>query len=177
MQITSWSVKMLLITADIHSSTTALKAITDIARSKKVKQVLIAGDLCPPTNPLFMRYLGRLPTLTLVRGNSDNTYHFAQARMNLPPLVQTLAYQGRTITLTHGHIEVPFAVGGVVVTAHTHIPHLHEDEKGTLWVNPGSPSTPRSDSGPTYALLDSEGVGIYHLNDHSLLLYHRFTSS
>ena len=165
---------MLLITADIHGSTTALKAIADRVRSQRVEQVLIAGDLCPSTDPLFMHYLKRLPNLTLVRGNSDNTYHFDQVRMTLPPLVRTLEYQGRTITLTHGHLEVSFTKGGIVITAHTPVPHLHADEENTLWVNPGSPTSPRSNTGSTYALLDQEGVGIYHLRDHSLLHYHRF---
>ncbi|MGI6437860.1 MAG: metallophosphoesterase family protein [Spirochaetales bacterium] len=168
---------MLLITADIHGSTEALKEIVDIAASRKVEQVLIAGDLCPREEPVFASLLSRLPGLVLVRGNSDASYQFAQARIHLPPLVRTLSYQGLPITLTHGHVDVPYTVGGIVISGHTHIPHLKKDADGTLWLNPGSPSRPRSSSGATYALIDTEGVGIHRLKTHSPFLYHRFKSS
>ena len=168
---------MLLITADIHGSTEALKDIVDIAASLKVEQVLIAGDLCPQEGSTFASLLSRLPGLVLVRGNSDSSYQYAQARIHLPPLVRTLIYQGLPITLTHGHVDVPYTVGGIVISGHTHIPSLKEDWNGTLWLNPGSPSRPRSSSGATYALIDPEGVGIYRLRNHSPFLNHRFKSS
>ncbi|NLZ77371.1 MAG: YfcE family phosphodiesterase [Spirochaetales bacterium] len=168
---------MLLITADIHGSTEALKELVDIAESRRVERVLVAGDLCPREDPVFASLLSRLPGLVLVRGNSDISRQYARTHIHLPPLVRTLTYLGRPITLTHGHVDVPYTVGGIVISGHTHIPHLEEDRKGTLWLNPGSPSRPRSSSGATYALIDKAGVRIHRLGDHSPLLSHRFASS
>ena len=167
---------MLLITADIHGSTEALKDIVDIAASLKVEQVLIAGDLCPQEGSTFASLLSRLPGLVLVRGNSDSSYQYAQARIHLPPLSEPFI-KGFRSPLTHGHVDVPYTVGGIVISGHTHMPSLKEDRNGTLWLNPGSPSRPRSSSGATYALIDPEGVGIYRLRNHSPFLNHRFKSS
>lgn len=168
---------MLLITADLHGSLQGLEALVDVTHEYDIEQVLIAGDLCPSGNPQFLTLLARLPHRVLVRGNSDSSYQYEQANLLLPPLVLNIAYQGIPITLTHGHLDVPYTVGGIVISAHTHIPHLYEDEEHTLWVNPGSPARPRSAMGPTYALLTEDEVGIYQIGSNDQLFCHRLNRS
>ncbi len=168
---------MLLITADLHGSLQSLEALVDVTHRYDIEQVLIAGDLCPSGNPQFLTLLARLPHRVLVRGNSDSSYQYEQANLLLPPLVLNIAYQGIPITLTHGHLDVPYTVGGIVISAHTHIPHLYEDEEHTLWVNPGSPARPRSAMGPTYALLTEDEVGIYQIGSNDQLFCHRLNRS
>ena len=168
---------MLLITADLHGSLQALEALVDVTHRYDIEQVLIAGDLCPKSDPQFLTLLAHLPNRVLVRGNSDSPYQYSQANLALPPLILTLEYCGFPITLTHGHLDVPYTIGGIIISAHTHIPHLYEDEKHTLWVNPGSPARPRSAKGPTYALLTEDEVGIYQTGSNDQLFSHRLNRS
>lgn len=133
--------------------------------------VLLGGDLCPPENPLFSLSLANSPVEILqVRGNCDSSYDFSKAQIFFPPLTRKIPFGKRTILLTHGdRYPSPYGLGlqrgDIFISGHTHTPQLHTDAMGIICVNPGSPTFPRNTLGPTYGILDAEGIRILSFRD------------
>lgn len=163
----------LLIASDIHGSIEDLDHTLEAARKHRVKALLIAGDICPTDNPLFSQLLrSEIPT-HVVRGNCDHQWGFSRANIPLPPLMITHQWRGRTVFMTHGDREFDLQAlgvqpGDIIVTGHTHVPHLDIDTDQVIWLNPGSVSQGRSRWGATYALLDHRGATIYRLKNDSI---------
>lgn len=164
-----------LITADLHGSTAALEAILRRCEAEGASSLIIAGDLCPPDDPLFASLLQQAPSPLIVRGNCDSSYAFSRARLPLPPRILSTTIFGRTVVITHGDLEVDFGpwsltTGDIIVVGHTHVPGLYLDEAQILTINSGSPVLPRSAFGPTYARLDATEASIHRLGDGSRCL-------
>lgn len=72
-------------------------------------------------------------------------------------------YEGLSFVVVH---QRPYLAGerfDVGVFGHTHVPVCEEQPNGSLLVNPGSPTFPRSSSGPTIARLKvQDGIVLSH---------------
>jgi len=163
-----------LITSDIHGSLRVLERLFDKARTFNVDAILIAGDLCPPDNPLFSALLHQEIPIHLVRGNCDSSYEFSSAALPLPPLVWKTAWKGRELVMTHGdRFPSPYGLdlkkGDIFLYGHTHVPKVQQNAEGILMINPGSPTYPRTSLGPSYAILDGEGVSVRAFDDDRFL--------
>ncbi len=146
-----------------------------------VSEILHAGDICVPR---VLAELGKIAPVTAVRGNRD---WFRQPRL---PLHRTLAYEGVTIGLTHGHLswrgylsdkwryltrgpqtyrafaEKALSVFpadiDVVIFGHNHAPY-NKRHGQTLVFNPGSATVPNPlERGlrPSVGLLKIEGAQV-----------------
>ncbi len=152
-----------LVTADIHSDAKAINTLIDIAEKENIDAVLIAGDLCPK-NLDFMR-LSEIRYIA-VRGNSDFLWDYRDMELCIPKDYAILSLNENThIAMTHGHLmsdasEIPYPLkkGDILITGHTHVPKLQEGRDGIIYLNPGSPSRPRSEDGPTYAVISDEAI-------------------
>lgn len=92
-----------------------------------------------------------------VRGNCD-------AGGNAP-LELLLNLSGRNFLITHGHkydvkmgikqlmLKAHSSNANVVLFGHTHIPEIF-DEGNILFMNPGSPSFPKTRKGPTFGIIE-----------------------
>ena len=160
----------IILSSDIHGSLPALNQLLERAKEHQAPTLLIAGDLCPSEDPAFVSLLHSGPHVVLVRGNCDNGYAFNQAKLPLPPLSRSIPYNDCTLLLTHGdRFPSPYGFslkrGDMFVFGHTHHPKVQRDKDGILLINPGSTTFPRTPLGPTYAVLDHEGVSIRSLDD------------
>ena len=79
---------------------------------------------------------------------------------------------GRNVIITHGDRlyidDFNLNAGDVFISGHTHVPELRM-EGGIYLVNPGSPSRPRSSSGPTAALFEEDRLSLLSLLDLTIL--------
>jgi len=161
----------LLFSSDLHGSLPALKELLEKAKKMQAKALLLAGDLCPPENPMFSLTFSNSETpIILVRGNCDSAYDFDLAHIALPPITRKLSFALRNIVMTHGDRH-PSPYGfemkknDIFISGHTHTPKLFEDSQGIICVNPGSPTYPRTSWGPTYGVLDETGISIRNFNN------------
>lgn len=157
--------------SDLHGSLQSLTLLLEKAEKLNASKLLLGGDLCPPENNLFKLALANSPREILhVRGNCDNAYDFSKAQLPLPPLFHKFKFGDRTILLTHGDkYPSPYGLGlergDIFISGHTHTPQLHTDAMGIICVNPGSTTFPRNILGPTYGVIDSNGIRILSLKD------------
>ncbi|MCR4399423.1 MAG: metallophosphoesterase [Syntrophomonadaceae bacterium] len=141
--------------ADTHGDIAGLLAVL---RCQRVEEVWHAGDFLRDGEALAAA-LG-LPLRGVV-GNCD--------RDQPGPEELVFAVHGRRVLLTHGHrqrvkshllalmMRAREVGADIVVFGHTHLP-LVEEERGILFINPGSAGLPRAGAAPTWALLEIEGA-------------------
>lgn len=151
-----------LITSDIHGDKEGIKLLEKITSIFNIKMILSSGDQCPsPYTPFYS-------SLVSVRGNSDSSYYYIDSP--LPPLYREITIFNRRIIMTHGHAmkssDFKLKKGDIFIEGHTHTPHLFE-KNGIYFLNPGSPSRPRSSEGPTAALLFESFLTLLRLIDFS----------
>ena len=160
----------ILVFSDVHGDETAMMRIKEAEKELETNMLLSLGDLCPdPYNPLWRGIVG-------VRGNMDRFYEYVD--LPFPPRELILSQEGRRIIAIHGH-EYPSITperGDIVLYGHTHVPKLEERE-GVYYFNPGSPSRPRSSSGPTFGVLDKESFSLFSLLDFKRISTLIFSSS
>ena len=160
----------ILVFSDVHGDETAMMRIKEAEKELETNMLLSLGDLCPdPYNPLWRGIVG-------VRGNMDRFYEYGD--LPFPPRELILSQEGRRIIAIHGH-EYPSITperGDIVLYGHTHVSKLEERE-GVYYFNPGSPSRPRSSSGPTFGLLGNESFSLFSLLDFKRISTLIFSSS
>lgn len=149
-----------LITSDIHGSLEGLELVRNAASRLKADGIISAGDQCPSSpDPLWSR-------LIAVRGNCDRFYEYDC--IPFPPISREMRIYGRNVIITHGDRlcadDFSLEAGSVFISGHTHVPELRKEGDAYL-VNPGSPSRPRSSSGPTAALLEEDRLSLLSLLD------------
>lgn len=154
-----------LIVSDIHGSEEGVQLIERAKEHFNAEGIISAGDQCPAGYRLsFWR------SLIAVRGNSDRFYEYED--IPFPPLTREERIYGHRMTITHGdrYSFEDFALDpdDIFIYGHTHVPVL-EKRNGVYVVNPGSPSRPRSSSGPTAALFDESFLALFSLLDFSFL--------
>lgn len=110
--------------------------------------IIHAGDF---NTPAVYRAFQQLGPLKAVRGNTD----YASALRQLPK-TEVVQAAGVFIYVIHDLLEMeidPRAAGfQVVIHGHLHIQEARQ-RNGVLYLNPGSPSSPRGGSNPGAALL------------------------
>lgn len=160
----------ILVFSDVHGDETAMMRIKEAEKELETNMLLSLGDLCPdPYNPLWRGIVG-------VRGNMDRFYEYGD--LPFPPRELILCQEGRRIIAIHGH-EYPSITperGDIVLYGHTHVPK-QEEREGVYYCNPGSPSRPRSSSGPTFGVLDNESFSLFSLLDFKRISTLIFSSS
>ena len=124
------------------------RALTVFER-EAVEAILHAGDI---GGPEILWELNAIAPVTAVMGNND---HAGVVGWPLDPIVR-VRFGGHSLAMVHvlGHLKpIPEDVH-VVVHGHTHVASAARDlRSGSLCVNPGSVSRPRSGSGRSVGLL------------------------
>ena len=114
--------------------------------------IIHAGDF--DTNQVFSRF-DNLGQLKAVRGNMDH-----QSDLIRLPQTEMIQVGKIFIYVIHNLLDLdvdPRATGfQVVVHGHLHVPEC-VDRQGILYLNPGSPTSPRRGSRPGAALLQIKG--------------------
>jgi len=104
--------------------------------------IVHAGDICSPSD---YRTLQRIAPVRLCLGNNDWGYDYD------PAVKKTVFFYGAGLLweINHYRERLKLATGVAVgVCGHTHRPFV-ETVDGTVVMNPGSPTHPRSQIGPT----------------------------
>lgn len=140
------------VVSDTHGHSSSLQRV--IAAAGPVDQWLHAGDYFYDGRQLAE--LTGLP-VTGVAGNCDRT--------RVVPIDEYVEAAGQTIWITHGHrYDVKYGMdqllfwgreygASVIVFGHTHVPYNCSHD-GILLLNPGSPSSPRGGSAPSFGILE-----------------------
>lgn len=118
--------------------------------------IVHAGDFCSPSD---YRHLCSIARVEACLGNNDyEDYGPAVKRRT------SFRYQGFWWQVCHYEERLDLAVCDIAVCGHTHRPFVRQE--GTKWViNPGSPTFPRSSTGPSMARMlikppaDPQGKG------------------
>lgn len=146
------------VVSDTHGDSYILKKV--IAAAGHVERWLHAGDYYQ--DGWRLQELTALP-VTVIAGNCDRT--------TMVPADDYVEVAGKTIWMTHGHrYHVKYGMAdlifwgkeyeaSVVVFGHTHIPYNNQHE-GILLFNPGSPSSPRGGSEPSFGILEINENGL-----------------
>lgn len=171
--------------SDTHGDIKAWQELSTYLRDCDL--VVHAGDVLYHGifNPILESYkplllaeeLNRFPVpLYFSRGNCDSDVD--QLALNFPLTSPYLVlYLGElTILAHHGHLyseEELFKLAkqwkvNLILTGHTHSYHLKKED-GVLLVNPGSPSLPKDNKPPTFAVLEKGRVKIVRIKDGDLL--------
>jgi len=113
--------------------------------------IIHAGDV---GGGLVIDLLEAIAPVTVVRGNTDGGLEALGW-----PEVANVALGGVRVLVAHRGGDLvgdlsPDATGArVVVRGHTHVGSVQE-RNGVLWVNPGSPTSPRADAPASVAMLE-----------------------
>lgn len=108
--------------------------------------IVHAGDICSRQD---LKTLEGIAPVHLCLGNNDYPYEYGtsigrEARFSLG---------GVRFQVVHHREQVRPKTADVCVFGHIHRPVLEYAENGTLIMNPGSPTSPRSSEGPTIGRL------------------------
>lgn len=115
------------------SDTHSLLRPQAVAFLRGCAHIIHAGDI---GNAEILRELSAIAPVTAVRGNNDEgRWAEALPETAFVPLEETLAY----VLHDRARLDIdPHAAGiGVVVSGHSHRPHI-ESSEGILYINPGS---------------------------------------
>ncbi|AEV29978.1 putative phosphoesterase [Sphaerochaeta pleomorpha str. Grapes] len=159
----------LLFSSDLHGSSSKLTTLLEKANTFQAKTLLLAGDTCPSEGSTFSEILRTsIVPIVMVRGNCDTQYAFHATGLTLPPLIRRFPFSGRTIIMIHGDRyfspeELGLRPQDIVLSGHTHCPSLTIGGDGVIYVNPGSPSYPRSSYGETYGIIENGKIEIRSL--------------
>ena len=110
---------------------------------KGADYIVHAGDMCSESD---LRRLERIATVFMCLGNNDwgSSYGPAVKR------VTQFSREGLRWQICHYRERLDLVVCDVAICGHTHRPSIEIDKRtGTLIMNPGSPTFPRSAKGPT----------------------------
>lgn len=115
--------------------------------------IVHAGDICSRSD---LTTLEGIAPVRLCLGNNDYPYEYGpniarEARFSLG---------GVRFQVVHHREQVRPKTADVCVFGHTHRPVLEYAENGTLLMNPGSPTSPRSKQGPTIGRLFIRGAHV-----------------
>jgi len=167
----------LVIASDIHGSLYYTNKLLDRFVTEKGDKLIILGDFYyhGPRNPLTEEYNpgdvakalnGYKHCLIAIKGNCDAEVDQLISEFEMQERVD-LPYEGKTITLTHGHRynldNVPFDCGDVMLYGHFHVPFIKE-ENGVVFASPGSVSLPKLNSKHSYMVIEGREIVIKSLD-------------
>lgn len=163
----------IFIASDIHGSAFWCRKMLEAYRDEKAEKLLLLGDILyhGPRNDLPEEYAPKKVIEMLneigneilaVRGNCDTEVD--QMVLNFPVLADyAFIADGKTrLFATHGHKfnekELPpLSKGDILLNGHTHVQCIREHEDYT-YINPGSVSIPKENTGHGYATLEDGKV-------------------
>ncbi len=163
----------IFIASDIHGSAFWCRKMLEAYETEKADRLLLLGDILyhGPRNDLPNEYnpkeviamLNPLKDKILcVRGNCDTEVD--QMVLDFPILADYAFIQdgGVKIFATHGHKFneenlPPLSKGDILLHGHTHVQIRREHENYT-YINPGSVSIPKENTGHGYAVLEDGEV-------------------
>ena len=146
---------------DIVSDTHGYLAPELLALLKGADAILHAGDLC---SPIDLESLNNIAPSYAVLGNNDWPREFASYfgphSERLIAAHMELELFGLKWEISHYREHLDLDGYDVSICGHTHRPYTEKTSGGTLIVNPGSPTYPRTTLGPTCARLyvGEEGI-------------------
>ena len=158
----------IMIASDIHGSALYCRRLIEEYEKEKADRLLLLGDILyhGPRNDLPDEYAPKKVIEMLnekkdeifcVRGNCDTEVD--QMVLKFPILADyaVLAVGDRLIYATHGHIFnennlPPLKKGDILLNGHTHVPKCI-DRGDYVYMNPGSVSIPKENSGRGYMTL------------------------
>ena len=174
----------ILIASDLHGSLPATEKIIDAYRLSNANYLVLLGDLLNhgPRNPIPEGYApaevadilnAHARGIVAVRGNCDSEVD--QMLLSFPILSDfawLMLESGTRLFLTHGHIYnrnklPPLSNGDVLVHGHTHIP-VAESCQDIYVFNPGSPTFPRHEGGPSYGLYEERTLKVFDFTHQEL---------
>lgn len=157
--------------SDIHGSAYYCRKLIDAYKAEKADRLILLGDLLyhGPRNDLPKEYAPKEVAAMLnslkneilaIRGNCEAEVD--QMMLEFPVLAEyavLVLESGQTIYLTHGHHynidnPLPMKEGDIMIYGHTHVP-LDEIRNGIRFLNPGSVSIPKQDSGHGYIICEN----------------------
>lgn len=159
----------LFIASDIHGSAYWCEKMLSAYREEKADRLLLLGDILyhGPRNDLPKDYSPKRviellsdykDELLCVRGNCDTEVD--QMVLPFPILADyaVLSVDGVDIYATHGHKfgadnPPPIKKGDILLCGHTHIA-ADEEKEGFRYINPGSVSIPKEDTGNGYIIFE-----------------------
>jgi putative phosphoesterase len=147
----------ILVISDSHGDITALSAVLAWAKDKDLDTAVFLGDGAGDLAFASARTVFSLPWHT-VRGNGDYDFSIPESIvMEVPPSQKIFLSHGNRLRVRDGKRVIADAARSTGATAalfgHTHIPYCATVDNIFL-LNPGSIGRPRSDSGPTFAVLE-----------------------
>lgn len=155
--------------SDIHGSAFYCEKLIEAFTKQRGDRLVLLGDLLyhGPRNDLPEEYnpkavAGMLNVIKdkilCVRGNCEAEVD--QMMLNFPVLCDfgMLELDGKRIYLTHGHHynidnPLPMCPGDIMIYGHTHVP-IDTTKDGIRFLNPGSVSIPKEESGHGYILYE-----------------------
>ena len=159
----------LMIASDIHGSACWCARLMEKYNEEKPDILLILGDILyhGPRNDLPRDYAPKEVAAMLnpfadkilcVRGNCDSEVDGMVLDFPIMADYALLHIDGVTIFATHGHIysednPPKMPAGTVLLCRHTHIAKIAEHE-GFTYVNPGSVSIPKENTGHGYMIFE-----------------------
>ena len=159
----------LMIASDIHGSSYWCARLMEKYNEEKPDILLILGDILyhGPRNDLPRDYAPKEVAAMLnpladkilcVRGNCDSEVDGMVLDFPIMAEYALLHIDGVTIFATHGHISSEdkppkMPAGTILLCGHTHIAKVAEHE-GFTYVNPGSVSIPKEETGHGYMIFE-----------------------
>lgn len=154
-----------VIASDIHGSAYYCRLLKERFPKEKAQKLLLLGDLLyhGARNALPKEY-STLETAAIlnsmkedilcVRGNCDSDVDAMVLEFPITAAYAILPAGGRTLILTHGHLEYAcLKEGDVLVNGHFHVPAF-EKRGAYTYVNCGSVAIPKENSPHSYLLLE-----------------------
>ncbi len=108
--------------------------------------IVHAGDITSDEDFITLKALA---PLVLCLGNNDWAGEYGPEVKRM----MRFEYEGLQFSLSHYRERLTSEQCDVGVFGHTHVPEIVERANGSFLINPGSPTFPRSASGPTMARL------------------------
>ncbi len=158
-----------LIASDIHGSAHYCEKLLDAFRTEGADRLLLLGDILyhGPRNNLPTEYEPKAvismlnsikDSILCVRGNCD--CEVDQMVLDFPIMAEyaVICVGNRMMLATHGHNFncenlPPLHKGDILLHGHTHIP-MCKDMGEYIYLNPGSVSIPKENSGHSYMTLE-----------------------
>lgn len=148
---------------DIMSDTHGHLSDALLAEIKGADALVHAGDMCSLSD---YDVLSHIAPLYMAKGNNDYGFDYGSFVKNLTHFFLS----GLRWQVCHYRERLDLVTCDVAICGHTHIPFIAHDEKtGTLVMNPGSTTYPRSEEGPTMGRIycsdkKVESAAIIHLS-------------
>ena len=147
----------ILVISDSHGDIKAFSAVLAWAKNKPLDAAVFLGDGADDLAVASEQTGFSLPWHR-VRGNGDyDSFSPDNIVMEIPPSRKIFLSHGNRLRVREGKRVIADAARGkgadAALFGHTHIPYC-DTVDGIFLLNPGSIGRPRSDAGPTFAILD-----------------------